>query len=134
MPASKAAPSGASREDLGTARMKSRLLYILLSAGVVAVAFLTAFTIPASAEKRTIYVKLVTGQVVPVTVDVPAGTPLDNIHLPGTPVPPGTPSTTDPSSPPPTTTSPAPHSPGGKKQPSSHGKKVKKKRAASGSV
>src|SRR3954447_2558486 len=123
------APPGASREDLGTARMKSRLLYILLSVAVLVVAMLTAFTIPASAEKRTIYVKLVTGQVVPVTVDVPPGTPLNDIHLPGTPVTPGTPTTTEPSTPPPTTTAPAPHSHGGHKQPSSHGKKTTKKKA-----
>src|SRR4051794_6254831 len=61
--ASKEAPEGASREELGTARMKSRLLYILLSAGVLAVAMLTAFTIPAAAEKRVVYVKLATGAV-----------------------------------------------------------------------
>src|SRR3954470_22374729 len=126
--ASNSAPRGASREDLCTARMKSRLLYILLSVGVLAVAMLTAFTIPASAEKRTIYVRLVTGQVVPVTVDVPTGTPLDDIQLPGTPVPPGTPSKPkEPASPPPTTTAPPPTSHGGHKQPSTHGKKKKKK-------
>src|SRR3954465_13857025 len=56
--ASNSAPQGASREDLGTARMKSRLLYFLLSAGVLGVAMLTALTIPASAAQRTIYVKL----------------------------------------------------------------------------
>ena len=75
MRASNSAPRGASREDLGTARMKSRLLHILLAVGVVVVTMLTAFTIPASAEQRVIYVKLPTGQVVPVTVDVPAGHP-----------------------------------------------------------
>src|SRR5204862_433540 len=80
LPASNSAPKGASREDLGTARMKSRLLHILLSVAVLVVAMLTAFTIPASAEKRTIYVKLATGQVVPVTVDVPSGTPLNDIQ------------------------------------------------------
>src|SRR4051812_19020716 len=110
--------------------MKSRLLYILLSVGLLVVAMLTAFTIPASAEKQTIYVRLVTGQVVPVTVDVPAGTPLDQIQLPGTPVPPGTPSKPkEPAaSPPPTTTAPPPTSHGGHQQPSTHGKKTKKKR------
>src|SRR4051812_8408614 len=108
--------------------MKSRLLYILLCVGVLVVAMLTAFTIPASAEKHTIYVRLVTGQVVPVTVDVPPGTPLDDIQLPGTPVPPGTPSKPkEPASPPPTTTAPPPTSHGGHKQPSSHGKKKKKR-------
>src|SRR4051794_32428627 len=112
--------------------MKSRLLYILLSVGLLVVAMLTAFTTPASAEKQTIYVRLVTGQVVPVTVDVPAGTPLDQIQLPGTPVPPGTPSKPkEPAaSPPPTTTSPPPTSHGGHKQPSSHGQKKPKKKKA----
>ncbi|HEY1360280.1 MAG TPA: lytic murein transglycosylase [Thermoleophilaceae bacterium] len=110
--------------------MKSRLLYILLSVGVMVVAMLTAFTIPASAEKRTIYVRLITGQVVPVTVDVPPGTPLNQIQLPGVPVPPGTPSkpkTPTETTPPPTTTAPPPTSHGGHKQPSSHGKKAPKK-------
>ncbi len=84
---------------------------------------LTAFTIPASAEKRTIYVRLVTGQVVPVTVDVPPGTPLDDIQLPGTPVPPGTPSKPkEPAtSPPPTTTAPPPTSHGGSQAAERHG-------------
>jgi Transglycosylase SLT domain/Peptidase family M23 len=96
---------------------------------------LTAFTLPASAEQKTIYVKLVTGQVVPVTVDVPDGTSLDNIQLPGTPVAPGTPSEppqTEPSSPPSTTTSPAPKSPSGEPQPQTQSptkKKTRRKRS-----
>src|SRR4051812_989388 len=111
--------------------MKSRLLYILLCVGVLVVAMLTAFTIPASAEKHTIYVRLVTGQVVPVTVDVPPGTPLDHIQLPGTPVPPGTPSKPKepPKEPPPTTTAPPPPtSHGGHQQPSTHGPKTPQKK------
>jgi transglycosylase-like protein with SLT domain len=68
--------------------MTTRRLHILISAAVLAaLAGLTAFTVPASAEKHTIYVQLVTGQVVPVEVDVPPGTDLTNIPLPGTPVP-----------------------------------------------
>jgi hypothetical protein len=115
--------------------MKSRLLHILLAVGVLVVTMLTAFTIPASAEQRVIYVKLATGQVIPVTVDVPAGTPLDQIELPGTPVPPGTPSEqpkeeTEPAEPPPTTTTPPPPptSQGGERQPSTQGGTPKKKR------
>jgi Transglycosylase SLT domain len=107
--------------------MKSRLLHILIFVGVLAATVLAGFTSPASAEKRTIYVKLATGQVVPVTVDVPPGTPLESIPLPGTPVTPTTPSEppktepTDP--PPPTTTSPAPNARGGEQQPSTTGPK-----------
>jgi hypothetical protein len=63
--------------------MKKRLLYILLTAGLVAAAALAAFTLPASAEQRTITVRLVTGEVVTITVDVPPGTPLSEIEVPG---------------------------------------------------
>src|SRR3954447_8731286 len=89
--------------------MKKRLLYILLTAGVIIAAGLAAFTLPASAEKKTVYVKLVTGEVVPVTVDVPAGTDLNQIQLPGPVVPPPVPGTTTPAAPPkePTPTVPA---------------------------
>src|SRR3954454_5939819 len=74
--------------------MKKRLLYILLMAGVLIAAGMAAFTLPASAEKKTVYVQLATGQVVPVTVDVPPGTPLNQIQLPGPVVPPPTPGQT----------------------------------------
>jgi hypothetical protein len=84
--------------------MRKRLLYILLLAGIVAAGTLTAFTLPASAEKRTIYVQLVTGEVVPVVVEVDPGTPLPQIELPGTPVPGPAPQ----SPPPPTSTTPPP--------------------------
>ena len=63
--------------------MKKRLLYILLTAGLVAAAALAAFTIPASAEQRADHVRLVTGEVVTITVDVPPGTPLSEIEVPG---------------------------------------------------
>jgi transglycosylase-like protein with SLT domain/peptidase M23-like protein len=108
--------------------MKRRLLYILLTAGVLIVAALVAFTLPAAAVKRTIQVRLITGQVITVTVDVPPGTPLDQIHLPGEVVPPGTPSTPPAQTRPPASTAPerAPNSRGGSK---SHGKKkVRRKR------
>jgi Transglycosylase SLT domain len=66
---------------------KRRLYYVVLAAAVAAVAALAAFTLPASAEKRIVYVQLVTGEVVAVEVEVPEGTPLSQIPLPGTPVP-----------------------------------------------
>src|SRR3954471_4729801 len=72
--------------------MKKCLFPILALAALLSAAALAAFTIPASAVKRTVYVKLPTGQVVPVTVDVPQGTSIGDIALPGVPVPPGTPS------------------------------------------
>jgi hypothetical protein len=84
--------------------MKKRLLYILLTAGVLMAAGLAAFTLPASAEKKTVYVQLVTGEVVPVTVDVPPGTDLNQIQLPGPIVPPPAPGKTTPT---PTDTTPS---------------------------
>jgi hypothetical protein len=74
--------------------MKKRLSHILLIAGALIVAGLAAFTMPASAEKKTVYVQLVTGEVVPVTVDVPPGTDLSQIQLPGPIVPPPVPGQT----------------------------------------
>src|SRR3712207_4947178 len=62
--------------------MRKRLLYALLAAGLVLVA-LVAFTSTATAEKRSFQIRLATGQVVTVTVDVPPGTPVDEIPLPG---------------------------------------------------
>ena len=106
--------------------MRTRAVQFLLCAAVVAAAALTAFTLPASAEKRTIYVKLVTGQVVPITVDVPEGTPLDQIQLPGTPVPPGTPVRAQARSPSPSRPTRRPSPGSGSEQPRS-GKKRKKK-------
>jgi len=89
----------------------------------------TALTFPAAAQTQTVYVQLATGEVVPVTVDVPPGTSVGDIALPGTQVPapttPTTPTTpTVPTSPTaPTTTSPtspAP-APGGSSGPTSSG-------------
>jgi hypothetical protein len=105
--------------------MKTKLLQILLAAGVLAAAAFAALTVPASAQQQTIYVQLASGQIVPVTVDVPPGTPLDDIQLPGTPVPPPTTPTTPtvpttpepPSGPKPEPNQPDnPASPGGKPQ------------------
>src|SRR5262245_1276110 len=102
----------------GRARMKKRVFTILLAAGLLAVAAFTVLTFPAAAQTQTVYVQLASGEVVPVQVDVPPGSTLDDIQLPGTPVPaPSTPEPTTPTTPsvpkpPPTTTTPAP-SPGG---------------------
>ena len=77
--------------------MKTRLLTLLLAAGALLAAVFTAFSIPAEAQTQTVHVRLPSGEVVPVTVDVPPGASLDDIQLPGTPVQPTTPT------PPPTT-------------------------------
>jgi Transglycosylase SLT domain/Peptidase family M23 len=101
--------------------MKTRLVTLLLAAGLLAAAAFTVFTFPAAAQTQTVYVKLATGEVVPVTVDVPPGASLDDIQLPGAPVPPPTtPQPTTPTvptvpttpKPPPQTQEPAP-APGG---------------------
>ena len=70
--------------------MKKRLLTLLLAAGVMLAAALTSFSIPAEAQTQTVYVKLPSGEVVPVTVDVPPGSSINDVQLPGTPVPPPT--------------------------------------------
>jgi transglycosylase-like protein with SLT domain len=62
--------------------MKKRLWHTLLCAGVALVAALTSFTVAASAESRVLTVKLLTGEIVTVTVDVPPGTPVSEIQLP----------------------------------------------------
>jgi len=62
--------------------MRKRLLYALLAAGLVLIA-LVAFTSTATAEKRSFQVRLADGSVVTVTVDVPPGTPIGEIPLPG---------------------------------------------------
>jgi transglycosylase-like protein with SLT domain len=98
--------------------MKKRLLIVLATAALLGAAALAAFTLPASAEKRTVYVKLLNGRVVPVTVDVPSGTPIDRIHLPGQPVNGG--SEEAPSASPPPSETP-PSAGGGTKQPPSKG-------------
>jgi hypothetical protein len=53
-----------------TARMKTRVITLLLAAGLLAVAALTALSMPAAAQTQTVYVKLADGSVVPVQVDV----------------------------------------------------------------
>jgi hypothetical protein len=110
--------------------MKTRVLTLLLAAGLLAVAALTALSLPAAAQTQTVYVELADGTVVPVQVDAPDGTSLDDIQLPGTPVPtPTVPETTTPTVPiePPTTTTtpdsdgPAPAPTGGDSGPTSTG-------------
>ena len=64
--------------------MKTRRLTILLLAGVLAAAVLTAFSTAASAQSETVAVQLPSGEIVNVTVDVPPGGSLDDIKLPGT--------------------------------------------------
>src|ERR1700741_4001819 len=62
--------------------MKKRLWHTLLCAGVALAAALTGLTVAASAEPRVLTVKLVSGEIVTVTGDVPPGTPLSAIQLP----------------------------------------------------
>jgi murein DD-endopeptidase MepM/ murein hydrolase activator NlpD len=61
---------------------KRKLLIGLTSAGALSVGF-GAAVLPASAELRTLTVTLLGGKTVSVTVDVPAGTPLSQIQIPG---------------------------------------------------
>src|SRR3954462_5111757 len=92
--------------------MSKRLLNAAIAAALVALAFV-AFAIPASAQQRTLRVRLATGSVIVVTVDAPC-VPMSQIPgLPGTPVEDLTPSSVCPGAsvptPPPTqTTPPAP--------------------------
>jgi Transglycosylase SLT domain len=91
--------------------MKTRLLTFLVAAGVVLVAALTTLTIPALGEPQQVWVRLPSGEIVQVTVDVPPGSTLEDVQLPGELVPPPT---TEPETietapaPPPTETTPAP--------------------------
>src|SRR4051794_14409396 len=103
-------------------RMSKRLLFTLLSAAFAA-ALLVGLTVPATpaqAELRTVTVRLADGSLTTVTVDVPPGTPLSDIPLPGTPLtdlttptPAPTPTGTTPAPTPTTPSSPAPMPSGG---------------------
>src|SRR3954447_11487834 len=64
-------------------RMTKRKLAFGLLATALVGAGVGASVIPASADQRTLVVTLATGQTVTVTVDVPPGTPVDQIHIPG---------------------------------------------------
>jgi len=65
---------------------KRKLLIGLATAGLLLAGF-GAATMPASAEQRTLLVTLVGGAQVTVTVDVPPGTPTDQIQIPGVSAP-----------------------------------------------
>jgi Transglycosylase SLT domain len=65
---------------------KRKLLIVLATAGV-ALAALGPGTKTASAEQRTLLVTLLGGQQLTVTVDVPPGTPVDQIKIPGVSTP-----------------------------------------------
>jgi hypothetical protein len=106
--------------------MKTRVVTLLLTAGLLVAAALTALTFPAAAQTQTVYVKLPTGEVVPVTVDVPPGSTIDDIQLPGPQVPaPTTPTTpqvpTVPNTPAGGNDGPTPAAPGDDQGPSSDG-------------
>src|SRR3954452_340223 len=66
--------------------MSKRLLFVLLTAALAA-ATVVGLTVPANAELRTVTVQLADGSTTTVTVDVPPGTPLDQVQIPTTPVP-----------------------------------------------
>jgi transglycosylase-like protein with SLT domain/peptidase M23-like protein len=61
---------------------KRRLLAGALAFAAVSVG-IGASVMPASADQRTLIVTLATGQQITVTVDVPPGTPVDQIKIPG---------------------------------------------------
>ena len=65
---------------------KRKLLIGLATAGLLLAGF-GAATMPASAEQRTLLVTLLGGAQVTVTVDVPPGTPTDQIQIPGVSAP-----------------------------------------------
>jgi hypothetical protein len=62
--------------------MNRKLLIGLTTAGLFSAGF-GAAVLPAGAQQRTLTVTLLDGSVITVTVDVPAGTPLDQIKVPG---------------------------------------------------
>jgi Transglycosylase SLT domain/Peptidase family M23 len=90
--------------------MKTRLLTVLLAAGSLCAAGLTALTIPAAAQSETVKVRLPTGEIVQVTVEIPPGGTLADVKLPGTLV--GQPETAQA----PTTPEPPPQQPAPQQQ------------------
>jgi hypothetical protein len=66
--------------------VKKTLVHTLVAAALLA-GVLAALTFPASAELRTVEVTLADGSTVSVTVDVPPGTPLNQIQIPLPPIP-----------------------------------------------
>src|SRR4051794_19328959 len=61
---------------------KRKLVIGLASAGALSAGF-SAAVMPASAEMRHLTVTLLSGRVMEVDVDVPPGTPLDQVVIPG---------------------------------------------------
>src|SRR5947199_8976823 len=64
--------------------MKKPVFYVLLAAAFVVAALIGA-TSGASADQRTVTVQLADGSTTTVTVDVPPGTPLQDIPVPDLP-------------------------------------------------
>jgi hypothetical protein len=86
--------------------MSKRLLNAAIAVALVALAFV-AFALPASAEQRTLRVRLATGSIITVKVDAPC-VPMNQVPgLPGTPVEDLTPSSICPGASAPTPTTPA---------------------------
>jgi murein DD-endopeptidase MepM/ murein hydrolase activator NlpD len=63
--------------------MNSRKLIIALASAALLAAGFGAAVMPASAQERTLLVRLVDGTEITVTVDVPPGTPVSAISIPG---------------------------------------------------
>src|SRR3954451_7698287 len=85
MPHARVTPPGVPRAS--RLRMHKRKLLIGLATAGLLLAGFGAATMPASAEQRTLLVTLVGGAQVTVTVDVPPGTPTDQIQIPGVSAP-----------------------------------------------
>jgi len=62
--------------------MNRRLLYVLAAAALTCAAFL-ATVLPASAQLHSVQVRLASGEVVTVEVDVPPGQTAESMGLPG---------------------------------------------------
>ena len=75
--------------------MKKPVFYVLLAAAFVVAALIGA-TSGASADQRTVTVQLADGSTTTVTVDVPPGTPLQDVQLPPPPPLPTVPLPTTP--------------------------------------
>src|SRR5204863_6059387 len=72
---------GADRREKPHFMHTRKLLIGLVVAGLLAAGFGDTI-LPAGADERTVYVTLVTGETVPVTVTAPPGTPADQIPVP----------------------------------------------------
>src|SRR2546426_10439397 len=72
---------GARRGERIDQRMRRKLFFGLLTVGLFAAGF-GAASFPAIAQLRVITIKLVGGQRITTTVDVPPGTPVSQIKLP----------------------------------------------------